>query len=129
MVEHGSPRIPGSECENIGGPISGGTFGGNAEEPENMPSGKAEEGPILQHKYLRLIHEANINAIWAFALFSASANPIRRGVFRTMPRCRSYCARTNDGQSVSEVMPPYMGNKNRRGFRPFRYTGPTILGR
>ena len=24
-----------------------------------------------QHKYLRLIHEANINAIWAFALFSA----------------------------------------------------------
>ena len=26
-----------------------------------------------QHKYLRLIHEANINAIWPFALFASVA--------------------------------------------------------
>lgn len=44
-----------SNCDDTREPISGG--------PRASPPSGAE------HKYLRLIHEANINAIWAFALF------------------------------------------------------------
>lgn len=65
-----------SDCENIPEPIS---------EPLSVRLGTGRDefflrgGEFLQHKYLRLIHEANINAIWAFALFRACVNPISRG--------------------------------------------------
>ena len=65
-----------SDCENIPEPIS-------KPLSVRLDTGRDEfflrGGEFLQHKYLRLIHEANINAIWAFALFRACVNPISRG--------------------------------------------------
>lgn len=46
---------------------------------------------LLQHKYLRLIQEANINAIWAFALFGACSNRIRPGA-QQRTASAPYCA-------------------------------------